>query len=594
MRQERQGHTRARSAIGFCGPAVAKAAAAALALAVLGGAVGGCQRDSEKADVAVDQKVAQADMAMAYHPGATADAVQQATKAVAAAQAAVNEPGASDIAKANAQSELAIAQLNLAHITLAQVNSARAALGDTLVRMNTLSALLSAIGADVTVDQQFQPVAAQQTVTDEITAVQGTADKPVWKPHATAPIPSLAALTTKMNSLNNDIGALQQQRKQLVDDQTAAATKAADLTAQADKAHGKDAVDLYTQADDARKTANDKGAQIDQIDGQLQPMQQQLALAQVEATDLKSAMDAMNKTNSDLSDGWKKMQAQIDAETARAKDLVDGSGGPGARQAGDSSDTVNSLAKQWVSQAADLQSLRASAGEQLLKAKAALDSAVILYGTIQRSYSARKTDLPEAAQADPKTGAWTNMIDLHNPGALDLRLANVEETLADLYQGAASDDADQTGTWAQLQKALDKLHFDKPDALSSLNVTQDQKTNSDQVESAFKAADDDYTKAGTLGHSDAAAARAGQVIEKYDHGQFEVGFGDQATGESLIAEAKTDLANLQQANAELPASIPKALMPEPPATPPPGESPAPPAPTTNPSSEPAATQPAGS
>jgi nickel-dependent lactate racemase len=75
-----------------------------LALTVLAMLAGGCQRDVEKADTAVDQHIADADFALAYHPGKPDEAIAQANKAITAARAAVSESGASDLAKARAQS----------------------------------------------------------------------------------------------------------------------------------------------------------------------------------------------------------------------------------------------------------------------------------------------------------------------------------------------------------------------------------------------------------------------------------------------------------------------------------------------------------
>jgi hypothetical protein len=583
MRQARVAHDRSRSAICF---SATRAAAAALALAVL---VGGCERESEKSDADVQQKVAQADLAMAYHPSASADAVAQANKAVEASKLAANEAGASDVGKAQAQTELAMAELNLARITLGQVDAERSALGNTLTRMDTLSTLINGIGQGVADDLKFQPTVAQQTVSDQITAVQGAADKPVWQPHGTAPIPSLAAINAKITSLSNDIDNLKAQRKQLADEQAAAASKAADLTDQGDKAKGQAAVDLYTQAADSRKTANDKGAQIELIDGQLLPMQQQLTLAQKEATDLNAVVAAMQKTNSDMSGAWDKTQAAIDAQKARARDLVDGSGGAGSRQPGESTDTVNGLADQWVKQAKDLKGLRTSAVDHLGKAKTALTSAVRLAEAIQKTYRDQKQSMPDAIQANSKNGAWTNMIDLYNPGRLNLSLANVEGSLADLYQGAASDAADQAKTVDQLTKALGTAQLPVPDALTSMNFGKEQKDNAALAELAFKAAEVALGNASMMGsteltRADAVAAQAAKVLEMYDHGQFELAQGDQATGETLIADAKKQLAAYQQSNGEMPEVLPAALMPQQPGTAPGGES----APATSPATQPSA------
>jgi hypothetical protein len=565
MRQARVAHDRSRSAICF---SATRAAAAALALAVL---VGGCERESEKSDADVQQKVAQADLAMAYHPSASADAVAQANKAVEASKLAANEAGASDVGKAQAQTELAMAELNLARITLGQVDAERSALGNTLTRMDTLSTLINGIGQGVADDLKFQPTVAQQTVSDQITAVQGAADKPVWQPHGTAPIPSLAAINAKITSLSNDIDNLKAQRKQLADEQAAAASKAADLTDQGDKAKGQAAVDLYTQAADSRKTANDKGAQIELIDGQLLPMQQQLTLAQKEATDLNAVVAAMQKTNSDMSGAWDKTQAAIDAQKARARDLVDGSGGAGSRQP------------------KDLKGLRTSAVDHLGKAKTALTSAVRLAEAIQKTYRDQKQSMPDAIQANSKNGAWTNMIDLYNPGRLNLSLANVEGSLADLYQGAASDAADQAKTVDQLTKALGTAQLPVPDALTSMNFGKEQKDNAALAELAFKAAEVALGNASMMGsteltRADAVAAQAAKVLEMYDHGQFELAQGDQATGETLIADAKKQLAAYQQSNGEMPEVLPAALMPQQPGTAPGGES----APATSPATQPSA------
>jgi predicted nuclease with TOPRIM domain len=537
-----------------------KAAAAALALAVL---AGGCQRDVEKSDAAVDQKISQADMALELHPGKPESAVKQANKAVDAAKSAVTDAtGASDVAKAQAQIELAIAQLNLANITIAQVNAARAELGSTLTRMDMLSSLIGITGKQIADEQKFQPTVAQQTITDEIAAVQGGPDKPVWKAHATAPLPSLSAVSAKIESLNHDIDGLQEQRKQLADDQADSAKRADALTTRADQAKGKAAVDLYKQAADVRKTAMDKAAQIDQIDGQLQPLQQQLALAQSEQTDLKSTVDQMQKSNADLADGWKKVQDQIDAETARIKDLMDGSGGAGARQPGESTDNVDALAKQWVEQSKSVQALRTEAAGQLAKARSALDAAVGLYQKIGTAYSLETQANPQAAQKS----AWTAMIDLYSPGSVQLRLADVEETLADVHQGAALDAGDESRTLDQLQKALTTAQLTVPDELSSLDLSNQQKTNRDLAEKAFNAAEEKLKLATAQLHgpqSEQASAKAAEVIELYDHGQFELAQGDEKRGDDFISQAKTELGDIQQANGQLPPTIPLALLPPP-------------------------------
>ena len=128
--------------------------------------------------------------------------------------------------------------------------------------------------------------------------------------------------------MNDQIKKLQAEQQELQKKKAQADEESTKLFNEADQASGQKSVDLFTQASDLRKTASDTLIQIDGVSAKLKPLQQQLEVAQQQLIALKNEKDQngaipdLQKQMNELTNGWKNVQQQIDAEVALSATLL--------------------------------------------------------------------------------------------------------------------------------------------------------------------------------------------------------------------------------------------------------------------------------
>jgi len=392
--------------------------AAVIALATCGltslSLLSGCKTDIEKSTEAVSADVSKAaDMLAQNSP-------DSANKAIQSLQKATTSKGISPQAQIDSNSLLAQAEVAAADKV---INGQTAAPGilqkqTSITRLigniSTLASELELNNIRVAGYRALEPVEGRKAVGQIVAAAQ-KGDNGVWVA-GTAPIPSLDAVKQREKDLQKQIDDLTHQRDDLNAKRTQALADAAKFGQQADSTSGKESVGFYTQASNQRKEAADNETKIQDIESQIVPLQQDLAVVQLQEKATGDIITGFSDQTQQMDNGWKAVQSRIDDGTAFSKSLVEGGAGTEAAGAagtpGATPRNIAALATDLDNQIKDVQDLRS-------KAVALLNSAFKHYheaGETAKKLNIELTRLSTGSDALklPERHAWQERIALNS------------------------------------------------------------------------------------------------------------------------------------------------------------------------------------
>jgi len=472
--------------------AVATAAVSALPL------INGCKTDVERADEKVSSEMDNATAAMAAsHPEAAREAVAntpgtkgaspdaQIESNLLAAQADINAasllmsgPGASS---ASAVSFRAIVEgkpastsgmqtlttderANLVGIEQRQIHIAQ-----LLAQMASVGQQLALNNISVTGYKALDPAKAREALQQATTAAQ-KGENGVWFP-GTAPLASLDGLKAREQELQKQINDLTAQRNDLSAKRGQALQDAGKFGRQADSTNGTESVGFFTQAANQRKDAADNEVKIAQLDAQLSPLQQDLALVQVQEKSIGDIVASYAAQTQQVESAWKDVQGRIDQASSMSKSLLDkaepaAGAAPAPAAAPDLTGatpapvvsmpmmphSLAGIAAELDLQEKEVQSLRARAVGLLNSASKHYDTALGVANTLTKTLTAQSTG-PDAAKL-PERRAWQDRIALNSPAVFKLRQAEVQGILARLYSDQFAELAQRNRVAAQVAQAL--------------------------------------------------------------------------------------------------------------------------------------------
>ena len=618
--------------------------AAAIALATCGISflplISGCKTDIDKDDEQVREHIETATTDLGN--GHSDEAVKN-LKAISSTK------GGSPESQIEYNRLLAQSEVDAADALIRRLGQQDAQIAGLLGRMQTLAWQIGTNNANIAGYQNLNPTQGEQAYQQAATAAQ-QGEGGAWV-KGEPPIPSLADVKQRTDDLQKKINDLTQQKNDLTARRAEALQSAGKFDQQADSTTGKDSVGFYTQASNQRKEAADDDTKIRQLDSQLLPLQQQLAVAQLQQKAIDSAIASFQQQGQQLQANWQAIQKQIEATRDYSKALLQGggsssSGSPTTAPSGAESPSLSSLAGELDQNLKSAEDLRNQATSLLI-------SALAHYKAAEEAAGKRVTALTAMVRSSPKLPekqAWQEMINLNQPAAFKLPEAGVYGRLARLYvdqyielaqrnalarvlspalkqaglEGAGPITSIGSGGApdAKVREQLDKLEADmaKGDfgdfagAQSTLDqLAAGQVTGADQQAIAGARADLNYYWADSLlndiiqtsgGAGDMAQlatnlAHVDRMIDYYGWSQFATIEGKEPNQKGRLATAQSEYKALSDANALylLPAVLPPNMAPAPATTQPttqPGEG-ATSQPTTGPeggaTTQPAATEP---
>ena len=407
--------------------------AAALPLA---GLLGGCDDKSSSAAAQIDAAATAAQDAFGSAPGAPAgspDADKAADKAKKAL-AGVNPTVTAD-APAPYQVQAA-ALLAAANDRVAANELARA--GDLRLKAERLIGELHRRALDVrfaaAIADGFQQLDPKSSLAQIDQTLAGLQTGQTWTPDAanasanasagggqSPSFPTVQAVDEEIKKLQAQIDEAESKASDLDKRRTDLLNQSERAAQQAQNAKGQASVDAFTKSSNLRKQANDLAVDKSMVDGQLQPLRADLALAQARKGALASAVQTLRGQKTAVQDGWGKVQAQI--QQLRSMD--------GAAMTGESGNdkmaSIDSLASELKSTLADL-GKSTKAADDLLAASAK--------GYGSASDTAKTAGLALRSEADaagPRGAVYATLADALSPQFYQLREAAARSVAAELH-----------------------------------------------------------------------------------------------------------------------------------------------------------------
>lgn len=449
----------------------------------------GCKSDVEKQDEAVT-----ADMEKATDQlrSGDKDAGENAKQTL---QKSASNTGASKESQIQANSLIAQAEADAADAILRDIAQQEVQVTALAAQLDQLAGEVEVNNLNITGYKSLEPKAAQKSIADVVAAAQKGGDNGLWAVGKAA-VPSMADVKQRQEKLQQQIKELTQQKEELSAKRSEALKSADQFDGQVHSTTGKDSVGFYIQASNQRKEAADDETRINQLDAQLTPLQQDLAVAQLQEKTIDAVVASFQQQSEQLQTNWQTVQKQIDATRSFSQSRLNGEAGSSATTA-TSSETLKITVPGSIKEAAaDLDNVVKSIEADRAKALANLKDALTRYknaeAIAQGVLSGLSSQLtsPSAAKL-PERNAWQVLIALNQPADFKLREAGVLMRLARLYGDQYSELAQRNRVGEALSAALKGAGLQIPSEVASLaNVptTQpvDLQSSLNRIESDIK------------------------------------------------------------------------------------------------------------
>jgi hypothetical protein len=298
-------------------------ASSCLAAAGLMLGAGGCERDDERADRAVEESL-------------SGDAREYGEAGFASLKKATQEPNASPAATAHAKSLLAQAEVEQAKRVLREVDADEIAVTRLASEIGAIAARVQANNAAIAGYQELAPKTTgsiAKLLLEGRDRVQGNGGSAVWQVgDGGTELPALSHTTEQSQKLTSEIADLEAKVKDLAGRRAAADKKAAALLRESRRTTGRKSVELFEQSTEQTKLAADVANQVGQVEHQLLRARQDLALAQAQSKQLETALTGYAAQIEQNAAAQQEIEALIEKHRALSNQLVYGDGAAPAGQ----------------------------------------------------------------------------------------------------------------------------------------------------------------------------------------------------------------------------------------------------------------------
>lgn len=561
-------------------------AAVALSAGVLG-LLAGCERSAESNSEVVDKGTGLVQ----------AGASDEAAKALQSAVSKGGETGAT--VQANAA-------LGVALLDQARANAARlSALYDDV---RTLQLEIGQVATAVSVGNTLvagyraeDPAPARNLIRQRVGEAQGGPDKTVWVDTGKQPLPSIASARQNVSDLQQKVAAKQDEIRRYEADRAAAVQEADKLRDQADSLKGRESVDAFARASEARKSVSVVSGRIDAAQNELTLLQRQLEVAQGQLDVVSKYVDVLERQNQSIDNGQKGILDTVGGQLSVSKTAITApappapapvapaatsseAGGENAPSASVSLVSAPSLAAKAEVLAAKMEEAHAlyeKAAEQFKAAGKAFESAFGEAGKLRSTVAARLANYQDKPADHANRKALESLQRNIAPAAYRLDQAAALQQLGDLDARRAEILAAQASLVAEVGSAVKAAGESVPAKLTAPDAAA--------VKAARDAASESYERAiaelegvesSIQGQDPERRRQTSNVMRVYVLASWAANL--EAGGDAAKAKEKLDAARtlrdsvLQENNGTFPGSLPGLLATSfaPPAAPP-AESPAP-------------------
>jgi hypothetical protein len=536
-----------------------------VALAAVSALFTGCKRPVEKADEDVAAAISKGAQAMEDKPNAST--------ALPTLSGAANNKTASDPSQSSANLIAGQAELQAADAVIVKLDDGQLKIGHLVGRINELAARVQANNVAVAGLVAQDPKTTLAAITQEVASAKG-GDKATWTISKTDTIlPTLDAAEKSIADLTKQIADLKAKHEDLFKQQNAALQEADKLAQQSEQEAGKKSVDLFKQSADLKKTGAELANQIITTDATATGLERDLAVAQAEQKQLKSAVDKLDDQAKQVTGGWSDVQKKIEEYTASSKAIVEGAGDAAPAATPGAQPQITS-----IKQAGDeLEQTAAAVAKLRDEALAHLDKANSYFGAADRVNKKVTNEylsyLHENATS-PIRPAWEWMVEIHNSSDPDLQRAQVQQRLARVFADQAWYADLRLKSATALKDVLTKATATVPKSLEAGELDKEINDARAKASQAFVDAEKlletiiDHPPTPGGNKTIPALKQAGKVAmmaEKYARWAYTKAAGDEK--KEFLDDAKKLAGDLAAENVPLPTPLPPEIAPASTATP---------------------------
>lgn len=479
---------------------------------------------------------------------------------------AAGEDKASGASRARAKAMLADAELLAASNQMRQIDQIDNRIATLIWELGQLGQSIQTSSRLIDAYRSYDPSVVQQAAEAHIAETKG--DK-ITIQHINATIPGLAAVTQKIQQLQDSIDKQKQQIAQLTNQRTALMQQADQASEQSENAKGQESVDAFSKASNLRKEAALLSNQIDTANSGLARLNSDLATQQGQQEILVNLVKEYQAGANATDKGFKAVAAEEEAQQNLIKQIY-GS----AASAPKAGVLPASIPSNIHTRSAQLAAVVEQTDQLYTQALDNLNNAIQHYTEaqqaaedFQRSINERLS-APGAAEA-PQHVAWEDLKKLVNPVAYQLQKSVALQTLGSLYASHAQTLADRIHLASSLSKALHAAELKLPADLAVKDGAAQLKEAHENTDKTFSAASDmqDNVLDAPLGtDSQKASARVAKILTLYAWGDAQAFAGNMAEARKhrlasieLVKAAVADNVTLPALPPEI-APAPKVTM----------------------------------
>jgi predicted nucleic acid-binding Zn-ribbon protein len=433
-----------------------------------------------------------------------------------------------------------------------------------LIREMELLGIRIAVGNTLEAGYSKQnPAAIQADYAKKIADAQGSADKPAWfaDEKGGVSLPTLAAVKQDVSRLQSEISKRQSDidaLTQKLNDQQAQVDK---LQQQADAAKGREAVDAYRKASDARKVLADISAQIETAKANLSPFQHDLEVAQAQQSVVEGYIARVQDQEKQLLANWHSIQQAGAAQKTLAVTIV----GTNGKTTGDAA-TIDAKSKELSDVLADAKKLADEAEQDLTGAVKSAGDAVSQAEELRRTVDPLRVEA-ESKDAFSAKIAYKNLLDVYSPTYFKMHQGVVETQLANMYGNQVAMLKAESGLIHQLTPILRKAGVKMPAGLEIADLDQQIKSATANADQHYSAAADELDGAANAALANdprGNQAKLARIFTMYDWAKFARDNGDAKNAKARLDEAVNGREQILAAQPAAMVSLPDELLPPPP------------------------------
>ncbi len=518
--------------------------AASVSGALLAGAIG-CDA-VENAESRASRQVNQAsDEAMRALGSGDANAAARSLSGI--------DQSASASARARAHALLAQADFDRAQPLLEELDAAQVRAATLAWEIDQLLLRMRDAASTARNLQHLDPKPVRDQAAQSIRGIQGDANTPVWVkgPDDSADVPTLSQVNQRISQLEGEIAKRKERISQLAEQRKKINAEAQELVEKSNQTPGQAGVDLFRQATQLRQQASLLGIQINSVNAELIPLNNDLSVAQAQREVLQQAVGRIEKQDQALSEAWKEIGQEIDGQDQLARAILQSVGGlPSEGQTdADRQQSIQAKLEALQKLIAESTTTQDQANQYLRDAAQNAASAAQQAQAAATQFQTRGNTLTQSRPA------FQSLTKANDANAYRLKELTIRQTLANSLAGRAAVLAMAVDAQTRLQELAQQTKVPLPQGLIdpqlAAELAEARQATTDALTETLTLAET-VKEAGGASPEQRNAARVASVIARYAWVTHARAAGDAATADAQLEQARQEVREAAENRAVFP------------------------------------------